>query len=70
MGKLNDLLARLAPGLGRANTWSRSLIANTFAAIAAKRRDHDVRLLGDAICWRKRWGRARKQAVAHSFKMP
>ena len=50
VGKMNDLLARLAPQAGQRSeravpTPLRDLLSS---AIAAKRRDHEVRLLGDA----------------------
>ncbi|MEO6248610.1 MAG: XrtA/PEP-CTERM system histidine kinase PrsK [Sphingomicrobium sp.] len=53
VGKMNDLLTRLAPQGGprreRAEpTPMRDLLS---AAIAAKRRNHDIRLLGDTALW-------------------
>ena len=53
VGKMNDLLARLAPQAGQRSeravpTPLRDLLSS---AIAAKRRDHEVRLLGDTSVW-------------------
>ena len=49
VGKMNDLLARLAPQAGQRSEHAvpTALRDPLFAAIAAKRRDHDVRLFGD-----------------------
>ena len=50
VGKMNELLARLSPGTGSgaANAVAPVPLRQTLSsAIAAKRRDHEVRLLGD-----------------------
>ncbi|WP_310467452.1 XrtA/PEP-CTERM system histidine kinase PrsK [Sphingomonas sp.] len=67
VGKMNDLLARLSPqAVNRARRAEpqplRPILA---AAIAAKRRDHDVRLLGDASPWALVDGASLEQAVGH-----
>ena len=67
VGKMNDLLARLSPqAQARAQRPEpqplRSILS---AAIAAKRRDHDVRLLGDASVWAVADAAALEQAVGH-----
>ena len=56
VGKMNDLLARLSPHRRRASSASRPqpLRPILTAAIAAKRGDHDVRLLGDTNLWAAR----------------
>ena len=53
VGKMNDLLARLSPQApARAERIQPVPLRSTLAAaIAAKRRDHDVRLLGDGALW-------------------
>jgi putative PEP-CTERM system histidine kinase len=53
VGKMNDLLARLAPQAPARpeRVMPVPLRATLTAAIAAKRRDHDVRLLGDGTLW-------------------
>jgi putative PEP-CTERM system histidine kinase len=67
VGKMNDLLARLSPrSSARVQHVEpqplRPLLAN---AIAAKRGEHDVRLLGDAGMWAEADGPALEQAVGH-----
>jgi putative PEP-CTERM system histidine kinase len=67
VGKMNDLLARLSPRAGarvqRVEAQPlRPLLAN---AIAAKRGDHEVQLLGDAGTWAEVDGPALEQAVSH-----
>jgi signal transduction histidine kinase len=67
VGKMNDLLARLSPRSGarvqRVEAQPlRPLLAN---AIAAKRGEHEVRLLGDAGLWAEVDGAALEQAVGH-----
>ena len=67
VGKMNDLLARLAPSPDQRParpepTPLRSLVAS---AIAAKRRDHDVRLLGDGDLWVQADPLLLEQAVGH-----
>jgi len=53
VGKMNDLLARLSPQAPARpeRVQPLPLRATLTAAIAAKRRDHDVRLLGDGALW-------------------
>ncbi|HEX6661274.1 MAG TPA: XrtA/PEP-CTERM system histidine kinase PrsK [Sphingomicrobium sp.] len=65
--KMNDLLARLSP---RSSARVQRLEPQPLrpilsAAIAAKRGDHDVRLIGDASLWAKFDGAALEQAVGH-----
>jgi len=65
--KMNDLLARLSPRAGArvqrvAGQPLRPLLTN---AIATKRGDHEVRLLGDAGLWAEVDGPALEQAVGH-----
>ncbi|MBB3763197.1 XrtA/PEP-CTERM system histidine kinase PrsK [Sphingomicrobium lutaoense] len=67
VGKMNDLLSRLSPQTasreGRAEaTPLRDIIA---FAIASKRRDHDVRLVGDASLWAIADPAGLEQAVGH-----
>lgn len=67
VGKMNDLLARLSPRAGArvqrlGGQPLRPLLAN---AIAAKRGEHDIRLLGDAGLWAEVDGPALEQAVGH-----
>jgi putative PEP-CTERM system histidine kinase len=67
VGKMNDLLTRLSPRAGarvqRVEAQPlRPLLAN---AIAAKRGDHDIQLLGDAGVWADVDGPALEQAVSH-----
>ncbi|MEO7787100.1 MAG: XrtA/PEP-CTERM system histidine kinase PrsK [Sphingomicrobium sp.] len=53
VGKMNDLLTRLAPqgGPRRERTEPTPLRDLLSAAIAAKRRNHEIRLLGDTSLW-------------------
>jgi putative PEP-CTERM system histidine kinase len=65
--KMNDLLARLSPRSGarvqRIEAQPlRPLLTN---AIAAKRGEHDVRLLGEAGLWAEVDGPALEQAIGH-----
>jgi len=67
VGKMNDLLARLSP---RSSARVQRLEAQPLrpiltAAIAAKRGDHDVKLIGDAGLWADFDGPALEQAVGH-----
>ena len=67
VGKMNDLLARLSPQAQsrpqRADAQPlRSILSD---AIAAKRRDHEVRLLGDSTLWAMVDAAALEQAVGH-----
>jgi putative PEP-CTERM system histidine kinase len=67
VGKMNDLLTRLSPqAQGRAQRADpQPLRAILSDAIAAKRRDHDVRLLGDSTLWALVDAAALEQAVGH-----
>ena len=67
VGKMNDLLTRLSPrGGARVQRIEpqplRPLLTN---AIAAKRGEHEVTLLGDAGLWAEADGSALEQAVGH-----
>jgi putative PEP-CTERM system histidine kinase len=67
VGKMNDLLARLSPRsearVQRVEAQPlRPLLAN---AIAAKRGEHEVRLIGDAGLWAEVDGPALEQALGH-----
>jgi putative PEP-CTERM system histidine kinase len=67
VGKMNELLARLSP---RANTRVQRVEPQPLrpiltAAIAAKRGDHEVKLLGDTNLWAAADGTALEQAVGH-----
>jgi len=67
VGKMNDLLARLSP---RSSARVQRLEAQPLrpiltAAIAAKRGDHDVKLIGAAGLWADFDGPALEQAVGH-----
>lgn len=67
VGKMNDLLARLSPRSGgrvqRVEPQPlRQLLTN---AIATKRGEHDVRLIGDAGLWANVDGPALEQAIGH-----
>uniref|UniRef100_UPI00325F9EF5 XrtA/PEP-CTERM system histidine kinase PrsK n=1 Tax=Sphingomonas sp. TaxID=28214 RepID=UPI00325F9EF5 len=67
VGKMNDLLARLAPqgGARRARAEPTPLRDLLSAAIAAKRRDHSVRLLGDTSLWAMVDPPGLEQAIGH-----
>ncbi|HVL78840.1 MAG TPA: XrtA/PEP-CTERM system histidine kinase PrsK [Sphingomicrobium sp.] len=67
VGKMNDLLARLSPqSTARPQRpGAQPLRPILIAAIAGKRRDHDVRLLGHAELWAKVDSAALEQAVGH-----
>ncbi|QNN67152.1 PEP-CTERM system histidine kinase PrsK [Sphingomonas lutea] len=67
VAKMNDLLARLSP---HAPARVQSLEPQPLrpilsAAIAAKRRDHDIRLLGDSSMWANVDASALEQALGH-----
>ena len=67
VGKMNDLLARLAPQAGQRSeravpTPLRDLL---LGAISAKRRDHDIRLFGDTSVWARVDPLGLEQAVGH-----
>jgi putative PEP-CTERM system histidine kinase len=65
--KMNDLLARLSPRAGsRVQRVEPHLLRPLLtAAIAAKRGDHEIRLIGDAGVWAMADGPALEQAVSH-----
>jgi putative PEP-CTERM system histidine kinase len=67
VGKMNDLLARLSPHAAprTQRCEPQPLRAILAAAIAAKRRDHDVRLLGDTSLWAIVDRAGLEQAVGH-----
>ncbi|HEX6603525.1 MAG TPA: XrtA/PEP-CTERM system histidine kinase PrsK, partial [Sphingomicrobium sp.] len=67
VGKMNDLLLRLSPrsGAGVQKLEPQPIRPVLTAAIAAKRGDHDVRLLGDTNVWALADGAALEQAVGH-----
>ncbi|MFL6774036.1 MAG: XrtA/PEP-CTERM system histidine kinase PrsK, partial [Sphingomicrobium sp.] len=67
VGKMNDLLARLSPRSGARveRVEPQPLRPILTAAIAAKRGDHDVKLLGDSSLWADADGPALEQAVGH-----
>jgi putative PEP-CTERM system histidine kinase len=67
VGKMNDLLARLAPqASARAqNSEPQPLRPILAAAVAAKRRDRDVQLLGDLSLWAVADALGLEQAVSH-----
>ncbi|MDQ3246979.1 MAG: PEP-CTERM system histidine kinase PrsK [Pseudomonadota bacterium] len=67
VGKMNELLARLSPqAAGRGQrAEAQPLRPILVAAIAAKRRNHDVRLTGDASQWAIADAPALEQAVGH-----
>jgi putative PEP-CTERM system histidine kinase len=67
VGKMNDLLARIAPKSGTQRVEARAieLRPRLAAAIAASRRDHVVELLGPAGAWVAADGDSLEQAVTH-----
>ncbi|HEY1144144.1 MAG TPA: XrtA/PEP-CTERM system histidine kinase PrsK [Sphingomicrobium sp.] len=67
VGKMNDLLARLsAQAQGKAQRAEPQPLRPILSdAIASKRRDHDVRLIGDATMWARVDAMALEQAVGH-----
>ncbi len=67
VGKMNDLLARLAPHASARNhrTEPQPLRAILASAIAAKRGDHEVRLAGDSGLWAMVDAAALEQALGH-----
>jgi putative PEP-CTERM system histidine kinase len=67
VGKMNDLLARLAPHSSARvqRVEAQPLRAILTSAIAAKRGDHEVKLLGDASLWATVDPAALEQAVGH-----
>lgn len=67
VGKMNDLLARLAPSAGARvqRLDPQALRPILLAAIAAKRGDHEIRLLGDTNLWTNADGAALEQAIGH-----
>jgi putative PEP-CTERM system histidine kinase len=67
VGKMNDLLARLAPHSSARiqRVEAQPLRAIVTSAIAAKRGDHEVKLLGDAGLWAAVDPAALEQALGH-----
>ena len=67
VGKMNDLLTRLSPKSGSRvqRVEAQPLRPILTTAIAAKRGDHDVKLLGDTNLWAVADGTALEQAVGH-----
>ena len=67
VGKMNDLLARLAPQAGSRphHTEPQPVRPILAAAIAAKRRDREVQLLGDTALWVLADASGLEQAVGH-----
>jgi signal transduction histidine kinase len=67
VGKMNDLLARLSPRSGSRvqRVEPQPLRPILTAAIAAKRGDHEVKLLGDTSLWALADAAALEQAVGH-----
>jgi len=67
VGKMNDLLARLSPhAAARVNrVETQPLRPILSAVISAKRRDHDIRLLGDTSLSARIDAAALEQAVGH-----
>jgi putative PEP-CTERM system histidine kinase len=67
VGKMNELLARLSPHSGARvqRMDAQPLRPILTAAIAAKRGDHEVRLLGDTNLWTNADGAALEQAIGH-----
>jgi putative PEP-CTERM system histidine kinase len=67
VGKMNDLLARLAPSAGARvqRLDPQPLRPILLAAIAAKRGDHEIRLLGNTNLWTNADGAALEQAIGH-----
>ena len=67
VGKMNELLARLSPqASGRLQrSEAQQLRPLLLSAIAAKRRNHDVSLIGDAAQWAVADAVALEQAVGH-----
>ena len=65
--KMNDLLARLSPRAGSRvqRVEPQPLRPLLTAAIAAKRGEHDVQMLGDAGVWVEADGPALEQAISH-----
>ncbi|HKX91228.1 MAG TPA: XrtA/PEP-CTERM system histidine kinase PrsK [Sphingomicrobium sp.] len=67
VGKMNDLLTRLSPRAGSRvqQVGPQPLRPILAAAIAAKRGDHDLKLLGDSSLWAQADPAALEQAVGH-----
>jgi signal transduction histidine kinase len=67
VGKMNDLLARLAPHSSSRiqRVEAQPLRAILTQAIAAKRGDHEVKLLGDGSLWAAVDAAALEQALGH-----
>jgi putative PEP-CTERM system histidine kinase len=67
VGKMNDLLLRIAPKGDAREVHPRALELRPVlgAAIAAHRQRHEVQLLGDAGAWVEADGHALEQAIGH-----
>ncbi len=67
VAKMNDLLARLSPHAPARvqRVEAQPLRPILTAAIAAKRRDHDIQLLGDSTLWATIDASALEQALGH-----
>ncbi|RZV49341.1 MAG: PEP-CTERM system histidine kinase PrsK, partial [Sphingomonadaceae bacterium] len=67
VGKMNTLLARLSPGAqsGEGHAAPTRLKDIVAFAIAAKRRDHEVMLVGDSDVWALADGAQLEQALGH-----
>jgi putative PEP-CTERM system histidine kinase len=67
VGKMNELLARLSPGASARvqQIEAQPLRPLLTAAIAAKRGNHEVRLVGETSMWAKVDGQALEQALGH-----
>ncbi|HKC03256.1 MAG TPA: XrtA/PEP-CTERM system histidine kinase PrsK [Sphingomicrobium sp.] len=67
VGKMNELLARLSPHSGARvqRMEAQPLRPILTAAIAAKRGEHEVQLIGDTNLWTNADGAALEQAIGH-----
>jgi putative PEP-CTERM system histidine kinase len=67
VSKMNDLLARLSPAASQRllHAEPQPIGPLLISAIAAKRRSHDIRLLGDTSLWANVDAPSLEQAVAH-----
>src|SRR5207342_2941143 len=67
VGKMNELLARLSPHSGARiqRMDAQPLRPILAAAIAAKRGEHDIRMIGDTDLWTTADGAALEQAIGH-----
>jgi len=67
VGKMNELLARLSPHSGARiqRMDAQPLRPILAAAVAAKRGEHDIRMIGDTDLWTTADGAALEQAIGH-----